>query len=273
MNKGMMKGMSNEDYHAHQSISKSQLDMVSVDPYRVQWSKDCPQDAEKLATFDFGDAMHAICLEPDRLESEFIVMPSFNLRSNAGKEEKAAFVKEHEGKKLLTADEGKKLHLMFDSVMAHPEARAIIDAEGIAESSWFWTDSDTGQDCRCRPDKLIDNRLIDVKTTEQLSKFAFSVDDYRYYVQDPFYCDGLAANGIDSPSMAFLVIQKHIEIGRYPVMVVRLPEEAIEYGRLQYKADLRKYADFLDSGKSEIDELPMSFRFMERAYESLEVIL
>lgn len=267
-NTGMVEGMSNDDYHAHPAISKSQLDMVNGDPYRLEWSKSCPQDAEKMQTFEFGDAMHAICLEPERLESEFIEMPSFNLRTNAGKADRDSFYAENGEKKILTADEYKKLHLMFDSVMAHPEARALIEAEGLAESSWFWRDGETGVDCRCRPDKLIDNLLVDVKTTETLAKFHFSVDDYRYHVQDPFYCDGLRANGIDKPEMVFLVIQKHIEIGRYPVMVVRLPEEAIEYGRMEYQRNLRQYVKFLEHGKTAVDELAMSYRFMERAMEA-----
>lgn len=272
-NTGMVEGMSNDDYHAHPAISKSQLDMVNLDPYRVEWSKSCPQDMEKLKTFDFGDAMHAICLEPERLESEFVVMPELNLRTNAGKAEALQFKADNVDKKILTAPEHKQLSLMFKSIMSHPEARALIEADGIAESSWFWRDEETGVDCRCRPDKLIDSLLVDVKTTETLAKFHFSVDDYRYHVQDPFYCDGLRANGIDKPEMVFLVIQKHIEIGRYPVMVVRLPEEAIEYGRMEYQRNLRQYVKFLENGKTEVDELPMSYRFMERAMESAEGVL
>jgi exodeoxyribonuclease VIII len=244
--------------------------MVEKDPHLVDWAKSCPQDEEKIKTFEFGDAMHAICLEPERLKSDFVVMPDLNLRTNAGKAERDEFIEANKDKMILTFDENKQLNLMFESVMAHKESRALIEADGYAESSWFWKDQETGLMCRCRPDKLINSLLVDVKTTDQLSKFCYSVDDYRYYVQDPFYCDGLAANGLENPHMEFLVIQKHIEIGRYPVAVVRLPEEAIEYGRMMYRKNLREYADFLSSDKrTETRELNMHYRFMNEAVETI----
>lgn len=261
--------MSNEHYHGTPAISKSRIDMFAQDPHRVEWASKCPQDQEKIKTFDFGDAVHAICLEPDRLVSEFVEAPAFNLRSNAGKEEKAEFYAANEGKKILTAEEYTKLKLMFESVMAHPAARALIEAQGVAEGSWFWKDAETGLDCKCRPDKQIGNKLIDIKSTPDLKKFAYSVQDYRYHVQDPWYCDGLLSCGVDAPHMEFLAIQKTIEIGRYPVMVVRLPEEIIEYGRMIYRQNLRDYADFLDHGQAETMELQVHHRFLNEVIEAI----
>jgi exodeoxyribonuclease VIII len=265
-------GMSNKDYHKAKGVSKTRLDMIRKDPASVEWSYDCPVDEDKIKTFDFGDAMHAICLEPERLKSEFVAAPPFNLRTNDGKAEKEAFYKEHEAKKILTAEEYRKLELMYESVMAHPEARAIIKAQGVAEGSYFWIDEETGLMCKCRPDKQIGSRLIDVKTTPELAKFCYSVEDYRYHVQDPWYCDGVQACGVELPYMEFLVIQKTISAGRYPVMVVRLPDEAIEYGRMLYREDLRKYADYLENGKPETMELQMHYRFMNEAMEAVEGI-
>lgn len=267
-------GMSSDDYHAHPAIGKSVLDMAHSDPHAVKWARNAPEDKDKTAALDFGDAMHAICLEPERLDSEFVVMPAFNLRTNAGKADRNQFVKENENKKILTDDEHKKLRLMFESVMAHEQARDLIEAEGICEGSYFWTDKETGIDCKCRPDKEIASRnlLVDVKTTDTLGKFKFSVDDFRYYVQDPFYCDGVGQFK-DKPQMLFLVIAKHINCGRYPVMVCKLPDEALMYGRIEYQNDLRRYARFLEAGRPvrEYNELPMHFRFIDRCMENLEV--
>jgi len=263
--------MPNEEYHATKAVSKSTLDMASRDPFAPMWARECPQDMEKLKTFDFGDAMHAICLEPDRLKSEFVVMPDINARTNAGKEEIKEFKEAHKNSKILSFDDHKKLNLMFESVMAYIPARKLIEAEGIAERSYFWNDDRTGVDCKCRPDKYIQSQslLVDVKTAPDLKKFNYSVDDYRYYVQDAWYCDGIAK--FDGPvRMEFLVIQKTIEIGRYPVMVVKLPPEAIEYGRQQYRNDLMKYAQFMSSEQEpETPELPMHYRFLENAMESI----
>ncbi len=265
-----IKDMQNSEYHSGKGISKSTLDMASQDPFKPMWARKCPQDQDKIKTFDFGDAMHAICLEPDRLKSEFVTMPPFNLRTNQGKADKEAFLKEHEGSKILTDAEYKQLNLMFESVMAHLPARALIEAEGIAEGSYFWTDGSTRLECKCRPDKHIESQglLVDVKTAPSLAKFNFSVDDYRYHVQDAWYCDGVG-RFYDSPvRMEFLVIQKTIEIGRYPVMVVKLPPEAIEYGRALYREDLNRYAEFLSAGEPlETPELVMGYQFERKVEE------
>ena len=268
--------MSNEEYHAHPAISKTVLDYVASDLHLVDWAKACKVDHKKLATLDFGDAMHAICLEPDRLKSEFVVMPELNLRTNAGKAEKKEFEEANRDKKILTSEEHKKLVLMFDSVMSHPQARDLIEADGVAEGSYFWAESETGIDCKCRPDKEIESRnlLVDVKTTDSLKRFCYSVEDYRYYVQDPFYCDGVGVFK-DQPSMLFLVIQKTIECGRYPVAVWSLPEEAITEGRKRYRSDLRRYQNFIESGKpiDQYNELVMHYRFIDMCMEGMEVFL
>lgn len=263
MSNVLHKAMSNEDYHATYSVSKTTLDLAHNDPHGPAWAKICPTDKEKLKTFDFGDAMHAICLEPERLKSEFVVMPKFGLKA-VDKAEKTKWITAHNQFKILTEEEHKKLHLMFESVMAHGEARALIEAEGLAEASYFWTDKKTGLGCKCRPDKHIESRnlLVDVKTTPSLAKFNFSADDYRYYVQDPWYCDGVERFTGEPVRMEFLVIQKTIECGRYPVGVVKLPEEAIEYGRAMYREDLNRYAEYMKSETApETRELDMGWRF------------
>lgn len=274
---GLIEGMPNSEYHNQANgVSKTTLDMAAIDLLRPMWSRECPVDEDKIKTFDFGDAMHAICLEPERLKSEFVVMPDLNLRTNAGKAEKVEFIASNEGSKILPFDEYKQLNLMFDSVMAHREARELILDEGIAEGSYFWTDERTGLNCKCRPDKHIESKslLVDVKTTPLLSKFCYSVDDYRYHVQDAWYCDGVGRFTDNPVRMEFLVIQKTIECGRYPVMVVKLPYEAIEYGRALYRENLDKYAEFLQSEqRPETRELPMHHRFMENAITKISEVI
>lgn len=236
--------MSNDEYHARPEVSKSQLDLIHEDINGIEWAKACPVDSDKLKTFDFGTAMHSILLEPETMD-QYVSEPKLDKRTKAGKEELAAFNAENADKIILTAQEWKKLHLMHESVMAHPGARRLIEAPGEAEGSWFWKDSDTDIDCRCRPDKNIFNTqyLLDIKTTDSLKKFCYSVEDYRYYVQEPFYIDGMNANGQDKQTMIFLVLQKTIECGRYPVAIWHLPEDVVAYGRSEYKKDLRTLAD------------------------------
>ena len=248
---GVYPDLSNADYHGSNGISKTGLDLFNKDQSSLEWAKNCPVDSEKLKTLDFGDAMHAICLEPDRLNSDFIVMPPFNLRTNVGKEEKKAFESENEDKRILTSDEYKKLELMYGSVMANLDSRHWLECDGIAEQSYYWVDPDTDVLCKCRPDRNIfnTNALVDVKTTDDLKKFdLYSIPDYRYHVQDPFYCDGVTACGEEKDLFVFIVIQKTIELGRYPVRCVVLPRKVTEFGRSQYKRDLENYAIAKETG-------------------------
>lgn len=262
---GFVDGLSLGQYHAHPAISNSELSLFARDPNLLCWKNACPVDDEKLKTFDFGKAVHAICLEPDLLKSDFVMMPEINGRTNAGKEEKAEFIEANKDKSILTFDEHKKLNLIYESIMAHPAARKIIESDGTVEGSFFFKDPDTGVDCRVRPDKIIDGYVADIKTTPDLGKFKFSVDDYRYYVQDPFYRDGLFHCGIETEHMKFLAIQKTIEIGRYPCMVVTLPDEVVEYGREIYKRDLENYAKFIESPKIiDSHELELGYGFLGR---------
>ena len=139
---GVYPDLPNADYHGSNAISKTGLDLFNKDQSSLEWSKKCPVDKEKLKTLDFGDAMHAICLEPDRLKSDFVIMPKFG-QKNADKEEKKIWISDHDHLKIITTDEHKKLNLMFESVMAHPYERQLIEAEGVEEQSHYWIDEDT----------------------------------------------------------------------------------------------------------------------------------
>ena len=122
MKQGIYHDISNEDYHAGDGVSKSQLDMVAKNPALLQWIKSAPVDTEKLKALDMGTALHCKLLEPDEFSKRFIIAPEFNRRTTAGKEAEAAFLKdcEHTGKTVMDAEQGRKLQLMRDSVMAHP---------------------------------------------------------------------------------------------------------------------------------------------------------
>lgn len=58
MKPGIYFDISNEDYHAGDGVSKSQLDMVALSPALLQWQKSAPVDTEKLKALDMGTALH-----------------------------------------------------------------------------------------------------------------------------------------------------------------------------------------------------------------------
>ncbi len=248
---GYYTDISNADYHGGDGVSKTTLDHVRSSPAQVPWSKEAPEDPDGKDALVMGDAMHAMLLEPVRFTEEYLVVTGeVERRSNAGKARWAAIQAEAqaENKQIILPDDHKKLILMRDSVMAHPEARALMEMDGDAEPSLYWTDEETGLLCRCRPDKAIQsaNIMVDVKTTADMTKFWRSVMEYRYYVQDPFYSEGWRnVIGTAPDKFLFLVVSTSLNCGRYPVKVIELTDNYRAIGTRKYREDLRTYAECL----------------------------
>ncbi|EDU6459935.1 exonuclease VIII, partial [Salmonella enterica subsp. enterica serovar Guinea] len=194
---GIYYDIPNEAYHAGPGVSKSQLDDIADTPAIYLWRKNAPVDTEKTKTLDTGTAFHCRILEPEEFSKRFIIAPEFNRRTSAGKEEEKTFLEEcaRTGRTVLTAEEGRKIELMYQSVMALPLGQWLVESAGYAESSVYWEDPETGILCRCRPDKIIPefHWIMDVKTTADIQRFRTAYYDYRYHVQDAFYSDGYRA--------------------------------------------------------------------------------
>ncbi|EPE9642015.1 exodeoxyribonuclease VIII [Escherichia coli] len=248
---GIYYGISNENYHAGPGVSKSQLDDIADTPALYLWRKNAPVDTTKTKTLDLGTAFHCRVLEPEEFSNRFIVAPEFNRRTNAGKEEEKAFLMEcaSTGKTVITAEEGRKIELMYQSVMALPLGQWLVESAGLAESSIYWEDPETGILCRCRPDKIIPefHWIMDVKTTADIQRFKTAYYDYRYHVQDAFYSDGYEAQFGVQPTFVFLVASTTVECGRYPVEIFMMGEEAKLAGQQEYHRNLRTLADCLNT--------------------------
>lgn len=248
---GIYYGISNENYHVGPGVSKSQLDDIADTPALYLWRKNAPVDTTKTKTLDLGTAFHCRVLEPEEFSNRFIVAPEFNRRTTAGKEEEKAFLMEcaSTGKTVITAEEGRKIELMYQSVMALPLGQWLVESAGHAESSIYWEDPETGILCRCRPDKIIPefHWIMDVKTTADIQRFKTAYYDYRYHVQDAFYSDGYEAQFGVLPTFVFLVASTTVECGRYPVEIFMMGEEAKLAGQQEYHRNLRTLADCLNT--------------------------
>lgn len=253
MEPGYYRDISNEDYHGGAGVSKSQLDLIHKSPALYQWSKAAPEDDEKKSALNIGDAVHAVLLEPWRYEKEYAVGPVNAPRNTkAGKEAWEAFEADLDGRTVLTGEEGRKIQLIRDSVMAHPHARWLLEADGDCESSIYWRENSTGELARCRPDKAMPGMgwMVDVKTTADMDRFTRQFYDYRYHVQDSFYSDGYAAHFGEQPTgFLFLVVSTGIDCGRYPVRLFTMDSEAKDAGRSAYLRDIETYAECIRTGE------------------------
>jgi exodeoxyribonuclease VIII len=243
MHPGIYQGITADDYHSGPGYSKSQLDLVRQAPGLIQWARRSPYTHSDAA--DIGHAVHCLLLEPAEFTDRYVIEPVFNRRSNAGKEDAERFARENRGRQIISTEDADTINNMHASVMAHPEARALLAMPGESESSVYWIDPATGLLCRCRPDRWArpSRIMIDVKTTDDAAKFHWSVRDYRYDVQAAFYSDGAAAVGEPVDLFVFLVVGKRREMGRYPVRVIELQPSCIDRGRIDYRHDLQAVAE------------------------------
>ncbi|EBB3988883.1 exodeoxyribonuclease VIII [Salmonella enterica] len=248
---GIYYDIPNEAYHAGPGVSKSQLDDIADTPAIYLWRKNAPVDTEKTKSLDTGTAFHCRVLEPEEFSKRFIIAPEFNRRTSAGKEEEKTFLEEcaRTGRTVLTAEEGRKIELMYQSVMALPLGQWLVESAGYAESSVYWEDPETGILCRCRPDKIIPefHWIMDVKTTADIQRFRTAYYDYRYHVQDTFYSDGYRAQFGEIPTFVFLVASTTTECGRYPVEIFMMGEDAKLAGQREYRRNLQTLAECLNN--------------------------
>ncbi|WP_051299344.1 PD-(D/E)XK nuclease-like domain-containing protein [Marinobacterium litorale] len=240
---GFYPSLSNAEYHAGPGISKSGLDYIAHIPSAYKWAQEAPVDEEKLKAMDFGTALHCLLLEPHNFDSEFAVAPELNMRTNAGKEEMDEFKAANAGKIIMTHGEHRQLMIMRDSVFAHPTARWLFEQDGTNEGSIYWTDEETGELCRCRPDRMLKDRpiIIDVKKVDGMERFEKHVEEFRYHVQDAMYSDGFFHHFGEWPQFMFLAVSSSVSAGRYAVDVVDLPDDWKHVGAELYRRDLNTY--------------------------------
>jgi exodeoxyribonuclease VIII len=141
---------------------------------------------------------------------------------------------------VMDAEQGRKLQLMRESVMAHHAARFFLEADGHCESSFYWSDAETEELCRIRPDKYLTNRplIVDVKKVSDMSRFARHIEAFRYHVQAAMYCEGFYHCTGTYPQFVFIAVSEAIDCGRYPVRVFELHDNDMSAGSALFRRDL-----------------------------------
>lgn len=256
---GIIEGMSNEEYHKSEGVSKSQLDLIAKGASTLQWYRNCPVPDTKA--FEVGTAGHAIILEPKVWESEYVLPLDIPRRSNAEKAEHAAFAAANAGNIILTRKDYDMVNAMRDSIMAEPTARMIIEGAARTELSFFNKDKETGLGQRCRLDlDFLERGIIaDLKFIDKIDNFSKHIHDYRYHVQDAHYRIVVAEEmgiHVDDITFIFIVCGKERNAGRHPVRVFNLSASTKETGMNLRNRDMAKYAECMASNNwIEISEI------------------
>ena len=244
--------LTNEEYRAIDAVANSDLLSIEKSPANYIWTKNAPQDPAKVAAFDFGTALHVALLEPELFAKEVIIFDGAKSRET---KKYSDFAAENKGIILLES-EYDKLRFTVDGAMYHPTVKRLLTAKSDKEGSIFAYDEDYSVARKIRPD--IDyvphgNPLLaDVKTTA-------SIADWRDTAKwkNPLFTHGYghtAAYYMDTASLyygqqineyTFIVLQKSVEMGRYPVAAITITRDECEsLGFFQQVGhNLSKYAE------------------------------
>lgn len=199
---GLYENIPNEEYHRGKFkgiLSKTQLDRFAEHPsLYLQGLNSSESDTEALLV---GRALHERLEFWDEQEKYFEKYISADGRSKEAKE-----AKEDPDKVFLSKANGELVESMFNAVLSHPGARALLEAPGKCEETFVWDSN--GVLCKCRPDKRITedvqtswgpflnkNLLVDWKTinTMALERVERTLKSFRYDVQAAWIEAGTAA--------------------------------------------------------------------------------
>ena len=191
--------MTEKEYRSHPAISRSELWWIDRSPEYFQYRKQHPP--EPTPSLLFGQVAHKLLLEPEDFETDFAVAPAVDRRTRDGKAAWEEFLLTVGERKPVDAATYEQAAEMIAVARTVPLVNAYLD--GAHELPLFWTDPDTGIECKCRLDAMVrdENRvpvIVDYKTANDASYKAFLKDvvNYGYYFQAAMYSEGVIHNDL-----------------------------------------------------------------------------
>lgn len=242
--------MTEKEYRTHPAISRSELWVINESPEKFKYFKEHPQPPTPALLF--GQYLHKLILQPETLDNEFAVAPKVDRRTTAGRDAFLAFADTAFGKTVVDADTARIAAEMRDALMANPIAAPLLTGE--RERAFFWTDEDTGEDCKCRVDvitALEDGRVavIDYKTTKSANPNVFNNEIYRYgyHFQGGMYTDGVmnALELSERPAFIFIAQEK---TPPYAVDVVEVTPDVMTAGVDKFRELIGIYHNCKETG-------------------------
>lgn len=258
---GIVGMMPDTEYHAGPELSSTGARELLRSPRTFQYNRSHPRPPKK--EFDVGTAAHRKILGAG---AQTVVIPAALLASNGAASTTAA--KEWiaqaraDGDTPVKQETADEVDAMAESILAHPEARELLEQDGSPEMSVFATDPDTGVKLRARFDFLPSFMqdlpcAFDVKTTAgSADRDAFEkvVADLGYDVQEGHYLHTYTlAAGDPTMRLKFLVVEKNPP---HLVAVHELSFEFAEIGTARAKHARQMFAQWSKSEQAVWDGYP-----------------
>lgn len=232
--------MTEQEYRSHPAISRSELWRFHESPQKFRYAKDHPE--EPTAALLFGQVFHKLALEPDSFGDEFAVAPSVDRRTSDGKQAWSEFLDKVDGRTVVPTEMLEQAAEMVAALGSVPLAVKLLD--GAHETPFFWVDSLTGEQCKCRTDCLntrySQSIIVDLKSANDASTEAFMRDavKYGYDLQAAMYSSGVEANTGKRPLFVFIAVEKNPP---YAVNILQADELFIRRGENLFREYIEEY--------------------------------
>lgn len=247
----MIKDMSNAEYRATEGVSRSELFRLAKSPMHFKYAIEHPE--ESTPALVFGAAAHKYILEEDAFFDEFDIAPECDRRTKEGRQIYAEFVESSQGKQIISREDYETIVAMSESIKAHPIADKLINqGKPMIEQSIFWTDADTGEAVKVRPDIMTEwdgeKFIIDYKTTDSCEDghFERSCRKYGYKLQAGMYREGVFNELLEQYGFIFIAQEKKAP---YAVRIYVCSQDFIDEGLDQYRALIGLYHKCKESGE------------------------
>ena len=200
--------------------------------HTYKYGKDNPP---RIATsaMKLGSMIHKWILEPDLFSTNYALLEE--KRTKKGKE--LALACEEQGLLTYNSQEKELLdnieHALVENNFAWKYLLGNVkNKQGLAEQSFWWKHRETGLQCKCRCDYVIDDMVIDLKTCGEggasPDKFTKTIVNFHYHMAASHYLQGTGAK-----RFIFIAVEK---VFPFSVGIYELSPHFIELGyQLQEK--------------------------------------
>lgn len=290
---GLLPPETNEEYHRRVGyMSSSKLKGRIPNAYNYLAELNVPQEDKFTSkSLDFGSCAHEILLTNDR--SQFVVMPDFRPITEQAfyvkgpkkgleylkviktiKAQEEEFGEENLGKRIITAEQSRRLNAMVDYIQSKPKVMEYLrHPQTLFEQGYLYLDVQTNEKCMFRADAINPalGLIIDLKTTTDASPYAFkkTIERYYYHLSAAHYVAG-AERIYDRPFQFIFIAQETsypYKVGLYKMTMASM-KKAIDMRRdlirlIQRNREENYYPDFADRGVKEIELSGYAFEIDE----------
>lgn len=229
-------------------LSFSSLSQFDISP--VHYIKYITKKREETPQMLLGSLVHAMILEPDTVEHEYILSPKFDMRKKEDKEAKAKFELEHATKKVIDESTWEAAKDIAGSVYESPKAVSILSKLNMREAHFVFDYE--GLPVNGYIDGIGKNMdipyVLEIKTSITANPNDVIKDFYnkKYHIQAGIYRLALRYMGIsDKAPVMYIVVENRFP---YIVSIFMATEEYIQHGISEFSRLVGEFDEWMKLG-------------------------